>query len=211
MANTTNKKKALIVATCVVATAALVLLLALVSCGSQSGTTASGSTVPPYYEKTAQDNLSNTTVAEESENESTTIGSEEAQEQGSADAEACVVQEPVDDTRSMSSSYDKSSQSQPSPSASQKHWVEDTEKVWVEDTAAWTEQEPIYATKEVSICNICNTDVTGNTTAHGKAHMLAGEGSGHHSEVRQIVTGYNTISHTATGHWETRVVGGHWE
>lgn len=211
MANTTNKKKALIVAACVVATAALVLLLALVSCSSQSGTTASGSTVTPYFEETAQDDLSNTAVAKESENESTAIGSEEAQGQGSADADACVVQEQVDDTRSVPSSYDKSSQSQPSPSVSQKHWVEDTEQVWVEETAAWTEWEPIYATREVSICNICNTDVTGNTTAHGKAHMLAGEGSGHHSEVRQIVTGYNTISHVATGHWETRVIGGHWE
>ncbi len=206
-----NKKKALIVAACVVASAALVLLLALVSCSSQSGTTASGSTVPPYYEETAQDNLSNIAVAEKSENESTAIGGEEVQEQGSADTEARVVQEPVDDTRSMSSSYDRSSQSQPSPGASQKNWVEDTEQVWVEDTAAWTEQEPIYATKEVSICNICNTDVTGNTTAHGKAHMLAGEGSGHHSEVRQTITGYNTIQHEATGHWETRIVGGHWE
>ena len=211
MANTTNRKKALIVAACVVAIAALVLLLALVSCSSQSGTTASESIVPQYYEEAAQENLSNTAVAEESENESTAIGSEEAQGQGSADAEARVVQEPVDDTRSMPSSYDRSPQSQPSPSEPQKHWVEDTEPVWVEDTAAWTEQEPIYATREVSICNICNTDVTGNATAHGKAHMLAGEGSGHHSEVRQTITGYNTIQHEATGHWETRVVGGHWE
>lgn len=211
MANTTNKKKAKIVATCVVATATLVLLLALVSCSGQSGTTASESAVLPYYEETAQDNLSNTAVAEESEDESTAMDSEEAQRQGSADAEARVVQEPVDDTRNMPSSYDRSSQSQPSPSVPQKHWIEDTEQVWVEDTVAWTEQEPIYASKEVSICNICNTDVTGNATAHGKAHMLAGEGSGHHSEVRQIVTGYNTISHAATGHWETRVIGGHWE
>lgn len=211
MANTTSKKKVLIVATCIVATAALMLLLALVSCSSQSGTTASGSTVPPYYEETAQENLSNTAVAKESENEPIATGNEEAQGQDSADAEACVVQEPIDDIRSMPSSYDRSSQSQPSPSAPQKHWVEDTKPVWVEDTAAWTEQKPIYTTREVSICNICNTDVTGNATAHGKAHMLAGEGSGHHSEVRQTITGYNTIQHEATGHWETRIAGGHWE
>lgn len=207
----TNKKKTLIVAACVVTTAALVLLLALVSCSSQSGTTASESAVLPYYEETAQDNLSNTAVAEESENESTAMGSGEAQGQDSAYAEARVVQEPVDDTRSVPSPYDRSSQSQPSPSVPQKHWVEDTEQVWVEETAAWTEREPIYATKEVSICNICNTDVTGNTTAHGKAHMLAGDGSGHHSEVRQIVTGYNSIYHDAKGHYESRVTGGHWE
>ncbi|WP_418381678.1 hypothetical protein, partial [Adlercreutzia sp.] len=37
-------------------------------------------------------------------------------------------------------------------------------------------------------CNICGTDITGNTSAHAKEHMKAGEGSGHHSEIRQIVT-----------------------
>lgn len=95
--------------------------------------------------------------------------------------------------------------------AQQKKWVEDTEQVWVEDKAAWSEQVPVYGTKEVSICNICGEDITGNASAHGKAHMIAGEGSGHHSEVRQTVTGYNTVSHPAEGHWETRVVGGHWE
>ena len=95
--------------------------------------------------------------------------------------------------------------------AQQKTWVEDTEQVWVEDRAAWTEQLPVYSTREVSICNICGEDITGNTSAHGKAHMIAGEGSGHHSEVRREVTGYNTVSHPAEGHWETRVVGGHWE
>lgn len=95
--------------------------------------------------------------------------------------------------------------------AQQKKWVEDTEQVWVEDKAAWSEQVPVYGTREVSICNICGEDITGNTSAHGKAHMLAGEGSGHHSEVRREVTGYSTVSHPAEGHWETRVVGGHWE
>ncbi len=41
--------------------------------------------------------------------------------------------------------------------------------------------------------------------------MLAGEGSGHHSEVKQSVTSYSTVSHAAEDHWETKVVGGHWE
>ena len=70
---------------------------------------------------------------------------------------------------------------------------------------------PVYGTKEVLMCNVCGSDITGNTSAHSKAHMLAGEGSGHHSEVRQVVTGYNTVSHPAEGHYETKVTGGHWE
>lgn len=106
-----------------------------------------------------------------------------------------------------------SSQSAPpsSQSAPQRKWVEETQQVWVEDRAAWTESVPVYGTKEVSICNVCGADITGNTSAHGKAHMKAGEGSGHHSEVRQVVTGHNTVSHPAEGHYETRVTGGHWE
>ena len=47
--------------------------------------------------------------------------------------------------------------------------------------------------------------------AHGKQHMLAGEGSGHHSEVRETVVGYETIHHDAEGHWERIESGGHWE
>lgn len=99
-----------------------------------------------------------------------------------------------------------------SPStAPSKRWVEDTQQVWVEDRAAWTERVPVYSTKEVSICNVCGQDITGNTSAHAKAHMMAGEGSGHHSEVRKTISRYDTVGHEAEGHWETKVVGGHWE
>lgn len=109
------------------------------------------------------------------------------------------------------SSGSKGGQTASSGSTPQKKWVEDTQRVWVEDKAAWTESVPVYGTKEVSICNVCGADITGNTSAHSKAHMMAGEGSGHHSEVQKVVTGYNTVNHPAEGHWETKVVGGHWE
>ena len=46
------------------------------------------------------------------------------------------------------------------------------------------------------------------TAAHGKAHMKAGEGSGHHGEVGRTATGYNTVSHPEEGRWETEVIGG---
>ena len=111
----------------------------------------------------------------------------------------------------------KSSVQSPAPSSSgsqaapQKKWVEDTQQVWVEDKAAWPEQVPVYSSREVSICNICGANITGNTSSHGKAHMLAGEGSGHHSEVRREITGYDTVNHATEGQWDTKVVGGHWE
>ena len=109
------------------------------------------------------------------------------------------------------SSGSKGGQAAASNPAPQKKWVEDTQRVWVEDKAAWSESVPVYGTKEISICNVCGADITGNTAAHSKAHMMAGEGSGHHSEVQKVVTGYNSVSHPAEGHWETKVVGGHWE
>lgn len=100
-----------------------------------------------------------------------------------------------------------------SDSESQKKpvWVVDYEDVWVEDSPAWDESVPVHDYTEVSICNICGADITGNTAAHGKQHMLAGEGSGHHSEVRDTVVGYETVHHGAEGHWERAKSGGHWE
>lgn len=90
-------------------------------------------------------------------------------------------------------------------------WVADYEDVWVVDSPERDESVPIYSSTEVSICNICGADITGNTAAHGKQHMLAGEGSGHHSEVRDTVVGYETVHHGAEGHWERAESGGHWE
>lgn len=137
-------------------------------------------------------------------------------ETGESDAEANENAVVMPQSASQQSSNGSTKQD-PKPSAtsttstSQERWIEDTEQIWVEDRAAWSEQIPIYGSKEVSICNVCGADVTGNAAAHGKAHMLAGEGSGHHSEVQQTITGYETVSHPAEGHYETRVVGGHWE
>lgn len=116
-----------------------------------------------------------------------------------------------DAQRRGSTAESKDNSTAPSQNTSQKTWLEETERVWVVDREAWTESIPVYGTVEVSICNICGTDITGNTSAHAKEHMKAGEGSGHHSETRQKITGYDTVSHKEEGHWETKVVGGHWE
>ena len=70
--------------------------------------------------------------------------------------------------------------------------------------AAYDEQVPITEMKEYSICNVCGADITNNTTSHTKAHALAGEGGGYHSEWRETVVGYNTVHHDAV--YETRYV-----
>lgn len=97
------------------------------------------------------------------------------------------------------------------PTEPSRTWVIDYEQVWVEDSPAWIEQIPVYGSEERSICNVCGANITGSEAAHAKAHMLAGEGSGHHNEFIQVVIGYNAIAHDATGHWETVEAGGHWE
>ncbi|RNL46018.1 hypothetical protein [Paraeggerthella hongkongensis] len=96
-------------------------------------------------------------------------------------------------------------------SVPEKVWVVDYEQIWVEDAGAWDEQTPVYGYVEKSVCNICGAEITGNETAHGKAHMLAGGGSGHHTEVSQVITGYSTTHHDAVCHYETVENGGHWE
>lgn len=70
--------------------------------------------------------------------------------------------------------------------------------------AAYDEQVPVTEMREFSICNVCGADITNNTTSHTKAHALAGEGGGYHSEWREVVTGYNTVHHDAV--YETRYV-----
>lgn len=139
--------------------------------------------------------------AESKPSDEATDHDEEASFQGSAE----------DPQRQGSTVQSKGNSTAPPQNTSQKTWVEETERVWVVDKEAWTESAPIYGTIEISVCNICGTDITGNTSAHAKEHMKAGEGSGHHSETRQKIIGYNTVSHSEEGHWETKAVGGHWE
>lgn len=71
------------------------------------------------------------------------------------------------------------------------HW----DKVCVKE--AWTEEVPVYETVCLSICNVCGADITGNTTPHLKAHALAYEGGGHHTEYVQRQTGTKNIEHPA--------------
>ena len=76
------------------------------------------------------------------------------------------------------------------------NWVEQTHTVHHEATGhneqyvvseAW--DEPIYTTEARDICNQCGVDITGNTTAHNKAHAMAYESGGWHTEWVQVQTG----------------------
>lgn len=64
--------------------------------------------------------------------------------------------------------------------------------------AAWDEEVPVYENVEHTICNVCGEELTiDNYISHGKAHALAGEGSGYHSEWRYEQTGTQTVHHDA--------------
>lgn len=69
------------------------------------------------------------------------------------------------------------------------------ETVTIQD--AWDEEIPVYENVEHSICNVCGADVTGNASAHSKAHALAYEGSGWHAEWRYEQTGTQIVHHDA--------------
>lgn len=64
-------------------------------------------------------------------------------------------------------------------------------------TPAWTEEVPIYEEQARAICNTCGEDITGNTSAHMKEHMLKGENGSYRVEYRQVQVGTNTVTHDA--------------
>ena len=70
--------------------------------------------------------------------------------------------------------------------------------------AAYDEQVPVTEMRAHDICNVCGADITNNVTAHTKAHALAYEGGGWHTEWKEEVTGYQTVHHDAV--YETRYV-----
>lgn len=115
---------------------------------------------------------------------------------------------------SMPSNSSNSSNSNSSKPAEHTHnWVAQYKTVNVPEKghneqvlvqAAYDEQVPITEMREYSICSTCGADITGNTSAHMKAHMLNGENGNFHSEWREVVTGYNTVHHDAV--YETRYV-----
>ena len=71
--------------------------------------------------------------------------------------------------------------------------------------AAYDEQVPVTEMKAYSICSTCGADITGNTSAHVKNHVMIGDDKGgYYTEWREVVTGYNTVHHDAV--YETRYV-----
>lgn len=211
----------------IISAAAIVLTIACVALANCSARSVSSDNIAPASESSASARSSERTEASSekptgSDNgeSSSAVDLEQQLEQLSSSPGKTTSQDAISgssgiDSQTYSSTGETPATTAPEASGGelqkQPVWVVDYEDVWVEDSPEWDESVPIYGQTEVSICNICGADITGNTAAHGKQHMLAGEGSGHHSEVRDTVTGYESVHHDAEGHWERVEAGGHWE
>ncbi len=121
---------------------------------------------------------------------------------GSSTGATTTVSTPTTDTGSSTSTdtgttSGQTSTQEPSTPAHEHSWYPVYTTVHHDAvTTQETEQEPIYSSQELSICNVCGADVTGNTWQHEKQHMLNDEGGGWHSEWKSVITGYNTTTHT---------------
>lgn len=121
-----------------------------------------------------------------------------------------------DNTASTSSSSNKNNSSSNSskPAEHTHNWVAQYKTVNVPEKghneqvlvqAAYDEQVPITEMKAYSICSTCGADITGNTSAHVKNHVMIGDDKGgYYTEWRETVVGYNTVHHDAV--YETRYV-----
>ena len=168
-------------------------------------------------EETAKADSSNKSNSSESKKNNTASTSSSSNKNNSSSSSSKPSSKPSNSSNNSGSSKpsnNSGSNSSSSKPAEHKHdWVAQYKTVNVPEKghneqvlvqAAYDEQVPITEMREFSICNVCGADITNNTTSHTKAHALAGEGGGYHSEWREVVTGYNTVHHDAV--YETRYV-----
>ena len=102
-----------------------------------------------------------------------------------------------------------SSSNNSKPAEHTHNWVAVTETRTVVDQAAYDEQVPITEMRAHDICNQCGADLTGtDIPAHMEnSYLNGGNCGGHHTEWREVVTGYQTVHHDAVTHTETVTTG----
>lgn len=204
-----KEKKMAIAALCGLIVVIITIILLIPSCNAGSNATNSKTNGISSKENVT---VKNEDVKDEDVTEKSTVDSDVAKDPASnkfgETAKPNATESGSAPQTSGGSGSSHGGEQNPAPS---KKWVPDYKQVWVEDSAAWDEQVPIYDYIEVSVCNVCGAEITGNEAAHAKAHALAGEGGGHHNDFRSVIVSHETVHHDATGHWETVENGGHWE
>ena len=152
-----------------------------------------------------------TSSKSDSKKESTSSSSSTASKKEESKKDSSSKSESAQITGSMNTSKTESK----SDSSHTHNWVQQYKTVhhdaqyttkYVVDQQAYDEQVPQYTQVAHDICNGCGADITNNTTAHNKAHMLAGEPGGWHTEYVSEISGYTTVHHDEVGHNEQILV-----
>lgn len=167
-------------------------------------------------EETAKADSSNkSNTSESKKNNTASTSNSSSNKNNSSSSNSKPSSKPSNSSNSSSSkpSNNGSSSNSSKPAEHTHNWVAQYKTVNVPEKghneqvlvqAAYDEQVPITEMQEFSICSTCGADITGNTSAHMKAHMLNGENGNFHSEWREVVTGYKTVHHDAV--YETKYV-----
>lgn len=168
-------------------------------------------------EETAKADTSNKSNSSESKKNNTASTSSNSNKNNSSSSSSKPSSKPSNSSNNSGSSKPSnnsgSSSNNSKPSEHKHEWIAQYKTVNVPEKghneqvlvqAAYDEQVPITEMQEFSICTTCGADITGNTSAHMKAHMLNGENGNFRSEWREVVTGYKTVHHDAV--YETRYI-----
>lgn len=165
-------------------------------------------------EETAKADTSNKSNSSESKKNNTASTNSSSNKNNSSSNSSKPSSKPSNSSNSSSSKPSNNNSSNSSKPAEHTHnWIAQYKTVNVPEQghneqvlvqAAYDEQVPITEMKAHDICNVCGADITNNVTAHTKAHALAYEGGGWHTEWKEEVTGYQTVHHDAV--YETRYV-----
>ena len=157
-------------------------------------------------EETAKADTSNKSNSSESKKNNTASTSSNSNKNNSSSSSSKPSSKPSNNNGSNSSNS--------KPAEHTHNWVAQYKTVNVPEKghneqvlvqAAYDEQVPITEMKAYSICSTCGADITGNTSAHVKNHVMIGDDKGgYYTEWRETVVGYNTVHHDAV--YETRYV-----
>ena len=169
-------------------------------------------------EETAKSDTSNKSNSSESKKNNTASTSSNSNKNNSSSSSSKPSSKPSNSGNNSSSSKpsnNSGSNSNNSKPAEHTHnWVAQYKTVNVPEKghneqvlvqAAYDEQVPVTEMKAYSICSTCGADITGNTSAHVKNHVMIGDDKGgYYTEWRETVVGYKTVHHDAV--YETRYV-----
>lgn len=165
-------------------------------------------------EETAKADSSNKSNSSESKKNNTASTNSNSNKNNSSSSSSKPSSKPSNSNSGSSKPSNNNSSNSSKPAEHTHNWIAQYKTVNVPEQghneqvlvqAAYDEQVPITEMKAYSICSTCGADITGNTSAHVKNHMMIGDDKGgYYTEWRETVVGYNTVHHDAV--YETRYV-----